>query len=249
MNKKIGLLCLGFLILGACHKDSPSKKIVDGLPVSTTPLAIVPAQAVQQYLLLKNSGLGPTIMNLNRLSQNFPLTGLSGPDGSLNYTYHVSESHFGSATFTIQFRDVGNGAVDPFSNSSSTQVIKFVHMAVAGTSGSFTYSEDLTLTLETVGLLTGPYTMTGTSNFNGSSYSIVFNITTPIAATISGLLNGPGTSVGTGPNSQPTSSSFIFGLSSDLNGSLTWEGETAGIHIASNGSGYLTTQDSRILFQ
>jgi hypothetical protein len=239
---------IGIATFFGCHKDSPARKIVDGLPVSSAPLTIVPAQAVQQFLLLKNVMLGPVVTNLNRLAIAYPSTGLTGPNGS-DYTFQRTEKHFGLATFTIQFQDSGHGAVDPFIAVASTGVVKYVHITMTGNSSEFAISEDLSLTLQTAGVLTGPFGLTGTSSFNGSSYSINFTIPDPgVNATISGLISGPASSVGTGPT-QPTSSKLTFGTSSDLSGVLEWDGQTAGIHVDANGSGYLTTSDSRLLFQ
>ncbi len=245
--------CMAALALGAligCHKDSPGKKIIDGLPVTTAPLMIPPAQAVQEYLLLNNAMLSTVITNLNRLSLQLPATGLTGPDASLNYTFQRNEIHYGLATFVIQFQDVNSGALDPFTTGFATSSIKFVQITVNGTSTAFTFSEHLILSLDTVAILTGPYHMSGTSEFDDSSYSIIYTLNPAgVVATITGLLSGQASSVSSQTSPKTTSSSLSFGQVSDVSGVIKWEDQTAGIHVSPDGSGYLTTSDSRILFQ
>jgi hypothetical protein len=248
--KRFVVLILGFSTLLGCHKDSPSKKIIDGLPAATgSTSTIQPAQATQQYLLLKNVALDRVITNLNRLQVGLPAGGLSGPSGS-NYTFQSSEKHYGTATFTIQFQDVNNAAIDPFTAVTATSSVKYVHVTVNSTSNAFAISEDLQVSLDIVGQLTGPYHMTGTSNFDNSSYSITYTLDpTGVDATITGVLRGHASATSASGAPKQTSSVLTFGTNSDVSGKMTWDDQSAGIHINSDGSGFLTTDDTRTLFQ
>lgn len=247
-RKSLLFLCLSVALLG-CHKDSPARKIIDGLPVLSSPPTVVPAQATQQYLLLKNAMLNPVITNLTRVFNNLPPTGLTSVGGG-SYSYTTTERHYGSATFTIQCRDVNNSPVDPFATISATSSVKSVHITESSSNNASTFSEDLTLNLQTVGILIGPYSLNGSSTFNGPSYSIIFTLAPEgVAATISGLINGNATSAPNTGSALSSSSSLSFGTKSDISGILAWDGQTAGIHVSSDGSGYLTTDTERILFQ
>jgi hypothetical protein len=248
--KRLLLIAIGAWALTGCHKDSPGKKIVDSLPLSTAPLMVQPAQATQQFLLLNNAALNISITSLNRLNGILSSV-MEGPDASMIYTVRRSESHYGTATFTIQFQDVNHAAIDPFTTVLTTTSVQYVHITVAAGSTAFpTVTEDLSLILDTVGFLIGPYHLKGTAQFDNASYSIAYALDpNGVEATINGLLHGHATATSTSGSPKITSSDLSFGIHSDISGKMLIDDQTDGIYVSANGSGYLTTSDSRVLFQ
>ena len=139
----------------------------------------------------------------------------------------------------------------------TTQVLPALHSQICSdheqwniSSAFTTITENLLLSLDTVGFVAGPYHVTGTSEFDGSSYSILYTLDPAgVVATATGILNGHASSVSLSGSPKTTSSALTFGEVSDVSGILKYEDQTDGIHVSPNGSGYLTTSDSRILFQ
>lgn len=241
-------ILVGLVAISACKRKETPNKIIDGVPVNTTE-TIVPAQAAQEFFLLKRDGLGVIVPVINRLSIPSPtFPELTGPSAQ-TYSFTLHENHYGTANFTIQFRDSSNNPIDPITTVSSTNTLQSVAITVSGNSTSFSYTENLVLTLVTQGNVTGKKLLTGTSSFNGSSYSIVFTLSSPGSnCTFNGFTDGSVSASGSGgPSLQPTSLNLIFSADHKANGNIAWEGLEGGIHFEDNGSGIIVTNQFRLL--
>lgn len=250
-NQSLILIILFFSLTIGCHKDTETNKILDTLPVNTS-ISVLPAKAHQESILIqKNMAqiLVPVINRLGETGLTFP--NLSGPDGSLRYSFTVSENHYGTATFLIQFRDNINSVIDPITSLTSTTTLNNVLITFTGASDRFSYTGSWVLTLETSGTVTSTKRLTGTTTFTGSSYTINFSLPSPgITCTFEGLTRGTLSSTGTGgPSSTATSSLISFSTDHTSNGSLAWEGNSGGLHLNPNGTGFITTNQYLIPLQ
>ncbi len=248
---KLSLIAsFSFLILG-CHKDQEPNKIIYTLPINST-LTVIPAHAAQEFLLIQTAAAQTIVPIINRIgstSTSYPE--LSGPDGSSRYTFTKTESHYGTATFLIQFRDSSNAVIDPIQTQSSTTTLKSVVVTVTGTSNRFSASANLIISLDTAGLAESTKRITGTAAFTGSTYSLNFTIlASGITCSFDGLTAGSFEASGSG-GPQNTNTAILLSLSSnkDANGSISWEGQSGGLHLESNGTGFVTTNQYLIPIQ
>jgi hypothetical protein len=244
--KLISLLSV-ILALSSCHKDQEPNKIIDGVPLNTTEI-VIPGQAGQQFYALVRDLSTFLVPILNRLQQTgLSFSELSGPDGQMRYTFTTTERHYNSANYSIQFRDSNNTAIDPIQNQNSTTTVKSIDITGTGSSSQFNFTIAATLTIETVGDLNSKKRITGSSSFNGSSYSMTFTIDSPgLTGTESGLTEGTFSSSGTGPNSQPTTLQLICSFEHTADGSISWEDRSGGFHIEPDASAFIVTNQERL---
>lgn len=244
---------IGFIFLGACKKNSEPNKILPGIPVATNQV-ITAARAAQQHHLLTNWGLSSIVPIINRLGVNIAVFAeLSGPDAQSRYTFSLTERHFGTANFTIQFRDTSDLIIDPFVVNASTGSLSSVLVTVSGSSSEFTYSQAYTIRLAVPGQNTSSKVATDTpgspTTFTGSGYAIQYAFLSPgISVNNSGITGGRISATGTGPNSTSTSLDILYAINHSANGTLSWEGQSGTIHFLDNGNGFIITNNSRIIF-
>ena len=232
----------------SCKKKEEPNKIIDGLPVNSSQ-KVVPAQAAQQLLLLKRDSLNIIVPVINKLGlANQSFTELSGPDSQSRYSFQITDNSYGTATFTLQFRNSSNAIIDPIKTQTSTTTLNSVVVTGTGNSSKFSYSENLTITLETVGKANSKKFLTGTSNFNGSGTSVTFTFPAPGAeSSFQGLIGGGVTGSGTGAGGEATTLSLSFASNHEADGAIAWEGQQGGIHFAEDGKGYIVTNEARLL--
>jgi len=250
-RNKIFILLAFFLLAGlGCERKNESNKILHGLPVDTTQI-VLPAQAIQQFMLLKRDSLGILVPILNRLAiadAGFPE--VSGPDSNSRYTFRLSENRYGTADFTIQFLDAAHSVIDPISFQTSTSTIKTAALTTTGSSSLFAYTEDLSLTLATTGDVNSEKRVTGNATFTGSGYTITFVFDPAGSVTkFGGILEGLVTATGTGPGSAPMTLSMRYSTDHSADGNLTWEGQSGGLHIMDDGSGSIVTSTARLFVE
>ncbi|MCB4756687.1 MAG: hypothetical protein LHV69_06600 [Elusimicrobia bacterium] len=243
-----------FILAGfaaSCKRDYVADKIVGDFPVNND-TAVVPARATQNFFLLKRDLLNTLVPVISRLvltTRSFPE--LTGPDNLSRYTFQRGESHYGSATFTIQFLDATNAVIDPISVQSSTTTLSKVNVSVIGTSNQYSYSESLVLTLAIAGDVGSEKRLTGTSvltDQSGGGYNVSFTLPSPGAMGIfGGLTDGIASGTGTDVAGRPISISLTFNSHLEANGPLTWDGKEGSIHFAESGTGFVVTTQARIL--
>jgi hypothetical protein len=244
-------ISLLLIVNSGCRKDQESQKIIDTLPINST-VVVTPAYAAQEFLLLKRDAAQTIVPVINRLGQTintFPE--LTGPDGSSRYTFQRVESHYGTANYTIQFRDSNGSVIDPIQTQTSTTTLATVDITASGSNDRYSYSETMTLTLETPGQVDSKKRITGTSSFTGSSYSINFTMPSPgLTWSFDGVSAGIVTASGSGgPSNSALSMTLSLSSSHAASGPIAWEGNEGSIHIESNGSGYVTTPQYLVPFQ
>lgn len=243
----IGLFSIGVL---GCKKDRVDNKIVDGLPIGPAQ-AILPAQAAQQMLLLKRGVAGVIIPVINKLGlANQTFTELSGPDAQSRYAFSLSNNRFGSASYSVQFRNASDVTIDPISARTSTTTLASVVITGSGSSQQFTYSESLRVTLKTAGNTTSDKFLTGSSNFAGGTYNLTFTLPSPgPKISFEGLIDGYVAGAGSNAAGQAASLNLIFASDLTASGPLTWEGRQGGLYIRKNGEAFVTTEQSRIIVE
>jgi hypothetical protein len=239
--------------LGACRRDSDQNKLVDGVPINVT-ATVVPAQASQQYLFLKRDLLIFTIPVINKLinaDSTFPE--LIDAGGG-NYQVHDTDIHYGDATFTIAFQDINGATIDPIAVRSSSNSLAAVTVNITGSSPLFTYTETGKVTLGLPGVLdatsiryyTGTAAFTGVGQANG--YTLNFNVSQQATAVFQGLTTGQVTVTGSGGTpTAPANVVFYFAQNRNIDGTLSWEGQSGTFHVDVTGPGYVITPAKRII--
>lgn len=249
--KKLGIVVFaGLLLVGCRHRNEPNK-VLDGQPVGAYEL-IIPAEAARQYFLIQRDMLHVLVPVINKFAVTDPTYPELTPAGGSKYSFTTSEKHYGSATFTLEFRSDVNTTIDPVAVQGSSTAVKSVLIAGTAASSLFpTITENLTLVLDSSGVVTSTMRLSGSTAMTGSGYSLTFNLDPAGAkANFDGLTDNQTTASGTG-GTPPTTAAIQLRFSTDrsANGSIAWEGRTGGIHIGSDGSGYVSTLEKRILFQ
>jgi len=246
---KSGLILLLFA-LASCEKKEEPNKIIDGLPFDNT-VVILPAQATKEMHILKSDGAGFAVEIINRVGiLNTVFPELTGPDGQLRYTFSIANTIYGSASFTMQFLDTLSSPIDPIATNVSTATLASVTLTGSGASDLFSYTETLTITLQTAGITSSDKFLTGTVVFTGTSDTITFTFAAPGAKiNFEGMAGGSVSASGTGPGGAPISIQLAFRSDHDANGSITWEGQTGGIHIDQAGGGFVLTNNAKIPLQ
>ena len=237
------------LLLGivGCKKSEEPTKIIDALPLKTDEV-IYPANAVQQMQLLRIQGLRIIVTGLNQLLLTPPaITQLQ--QACPNYTFSLNDSHFGSASYTVQFQDSSNSALCPVETSTST--LKFITISGSGNSSLFSYTDTSLLTLDTVGNINSPIHLTGNTSFTGTgaaaAYSIPFTISSPGSrVNLEGLRDGTITVNGTGVGGSLLTMSLRPDSNHNLNGDLSWDGQQGQIHVNTSGTGFVVTNNARV---
>lgn len=242
-------ISIGLCSFLSCKREREPNKIIDGLPINSTE-TVVPAQMAQQFFLLIRDGLNEIVPVFNRLGRVDPPPDFSEltPVGSNVYEFSVTEKHYGSVTFKINFKDTSGNSIDPIANNTSTMTVRSVHITASGTSSLFTYSQDLVLTLETAGLLSSDKRLTGNSTFTGATDAVTFTFVPPGSnSTFQGLTNGMVLGSGSGPSNQNISITLTFSSNHEADGQIAWLGREAAIHFLDNGVGYVATKESRTI--
>lgn len=246
MKKTLFAIALVSLSLAACKKDRVANKIIDGVPLHVEE-TVLPAHALQQYMLYKRDSLRVIMIILNKTSISdsiFPE--LTSPP----YQFTVSERHYGSVTVTLQFYDGSGNAIDPIAAPSSTSTLKSVSISAAtnGSNGLFTFTEAGGVVLSIQGDVTSPVHSTGTITFSGSGYApLTFSLTSPGARTaIEGFREGNLTATGSGPNGSTPSLTLTLGNDHSASGAISWEGQQGSVFVGSNGLGFVVTNQARI---
>ena len=239
------------LVLAGCHRRNEPNKILDGSPVGSFEL-IIPAEGARQFYLLKRDALHvvvPVISKLALTNSSYPE--LSGPVAS-KYSFNTAEKHYGTATFTIEFRSDVNATIDPIAVQGSSSSLKTILITGTAASSMFpTITENLALVLDSSGTVTSTLHLSGSTAMTGSGYSLTFNFDPAGSkANFDGLSDNQVTASGTG-GTPPAPAALVLRYTTDrnANGSIAWEGRTGGIHIETDGSGYVSTLEKRILFQ
>lgn len=240
-----------FLSLGlvACKNNREPNKIIDGLPFRVEE-TVIPAYAIQELMLLTRDNIRQTITILNKTSVINNTYSEVVNVSSNTYQFHVSNSHYGDATITIQFFDATGVALDPIATQTSSATIKSVTIAATGSSQLFTYTETSALTLDIAGDISSTIRSTGTFTFTGVSsaagYSLTILQSSPGSRTaLDGFRDGTLTASGTGP-SAPITMNLNITSDHSIDGNLTWEGQSGGMHISNNGTGFVVTAQSRV---
>lgn len=245
--KRIFLILVACAALNACEKKKEPNKILDGLPVNTE--EVVPlGQATQEIHVMTQDALNTIVTAMNRLSQTSPSFSDLTNVGFGQYQFTRSGSRYGSATFTITFKDGVGATIDPIANTASTSTFKSVDVTGTGSSSRFSYTIGTwTITLLTEGVPTSDKTLAGPTTFTSAAPSYTINYTyTSAEATFEGVTDGTLSATGTGP-SAPITLTVTYASDRVVNGTLTWEGQSGGIHLASNGTGFIVTDTSRLL--
>ena len=249
--KKLGLLILAGVILAGCHRRNEPNKILDGQPVGSFEL-VIPAEAARQFYLLKRDMLRTVVPVINKFATTNPVYPELTPVGGSKYSFTSAEKHYGSATFTLEFRSDTNATIDPVGVQGSSTSVKSVIVTGTAASSLFpTITENLTLVLDSSGVVTSTMRLSGTTSMTGSGYSLTFNFDPAGSkANFDGLTDNQVTASGSG-GTPPATAALLLRFTTDrnANGSIAWEGRTGGIHIESDGSGYVSTLEKRILFQ
>ncbi|MCG3205447.1 MAG: hypothetical protein KCHDKBKB_02168 [Elusimicrobia bacterium] len=245
------LALLGGGLLSCQKKDEPNK-ILDPLPLNSTQTC-VPGQLGQAWFVMKRDCLKVLIpvINLTTIpNSSFPQ--VSGPDAMSQYTFQTSGDRYGTATYTIRFYNESGVVIDPILTNTSTSTLKSITVQVVGGSSKVTYTEALTLTFETAGLLSSHLRLTGTSSISDNPVTNTLNFTFSLPGprvAFEGLIDGEVTATGTGPNSQTTALNLTFYADHTANGSIAWEDLSGGIHYQDNGVGYVVTNLFRLLLE
>ena len=241
-----GVVACVAIAAGCKHKNEPNK-ILDGLPANPT-VEVVPAQAAQQWVLLKRDMVNTLVPAVNKFAN--PSLGwgeLGSPDGSLRYTYRTTNSRYGSATFQIQFHDQ-NGTPIPAAVSSST-TLKSVSITANAQSSMFTFSETLNLDVRTFGSSDSIMLLTGNSTVNGSNYSLTFSLPGSGAKCVFQGLSGGLAFVSGNGNGAPCNMTLNFQPNLDTSGTINWEGQSGTLRININGSGFVATNQERFFLR
>jgi len=249
--KRLGLLLIALVALAGCERKREPNKILDGYVVGSSEV-IIPAEGARQFFLLKRDLLRVVVPVINKLSlATSDFSELSGPV-AMKYSFQVSEKHYGTATFTLEFKDDVNATFDPIAVRGSSTTIKSVVVTGVGASALFpSISENLSLVLESSGVVTSTLRLNGTSVFSGSGYTLNFGFNPGGSKGVfEGITDGSASASGTG-GTPPATASINLGFTTDrnANGSITWEGRDGGIHLDENGSGYVSTAAGRIFLQ
>ncbi len=249
--KRFWLIGFVFVTAGfsACKREQEPNKILDPLPIKSD-ITSLPAQVGQGWFLMKRDCMKVLVPVMNRTTlTNSTFPELTGPDAQSRYTFTTSERHYGTATFTIQFKDAGNNTIDPIQMQSSTAIIKSVLITDNGGNSKFTLSENLTLTLDLAGIVDSDKRLTGTSNFSSSNLSLNFAFNGVGAkTTFDGLTDGSASASGTF-DGQPTTLNLSFYADHTANGNITWSGISGGLHYTETGTGYIVTNEFRLLLE
>jgi hypothetical protein len=252
MKKLTLLLALAGFALAGCKHDREPNKIVDGLPFKVEE-TVMPAYAVQHLILLTKDSLRSAVTVLNKtsiLNANYSdVTNIS----SNTYQFSLSNVRYGTAVFTIQFFDEAGAGLDPILNQVSSATIKSMALNVtSGSSSLFTYTATSLLTLDIAGDVSSTLRSTGTYTFTGqgaaTGYSVAFVQPAPGSRTaFEGFKDGAFTATGNGPAGIGTvSMNLAVSSNHGLGGSLTWEGQSGGIQLENNGTGFVITSQARI---
>lgn len=251
MTKRTALLLLCIVALNSCERKREPNKILDG-NVAGTVQVVGPAEAARQYVLLKRDLLRTVLPVLNRMQTSNATFGDLTPVGGGQYSFQGNDPHYGTVTFTLGFQDANGGGIDPISVPGSSSSLKAVTVTGAGASTLFpTITENLTLAFESAGVFTTTLRLTGTSVFNGPTYTLTFTNSTPGSRVIfAALTSGTATATGSGGTpAAPATVNLEFSSDQHANGTITWEGQEGGIHLETNGSGFVVTTEGRILLE
>jgi len=241
------LLC----VVTACHRKDTSNKVLDGFPVGASQGVILPAAAAQELFLMQRDAMGVVVPVINKIGlSGVSFSEIQGPNAQMQYTFSLSERHYGTAHFSIQFFDIFNNVIDPISNQLSTATLSGAIVTIApgnGSSALFNYTETVIVALTTPGTSTSAKNLTGTTGFIGNGYSLTFTYSTPgPVAVFDGLTSGNFTATGSGgAPSQQASLMLNFNSNHEADGNIAWEGKQGGIHFKQDGSGYVVTSQSR----
>ncbi len=249
--KRAALLLIAVVSLASCERKREPNKVLDGYVVGTQEV-VIPAEAARQYFLLKRDMLGIVVPVINKFGRtNADFSELTGPVAS-KYSFTVHETHYGAVTYTLEFKDDTSATFDPVSMRSSSTTLKSVIITGTGGSAVFpTITENLTLVLESSGVVTSTLRLNGNSTLSGSGYALTFGLNPGGSRCVfEGLTDGSASASGTG-GTPPATSAINLGFSTDrnANGSISWEGRDGGIHIENSGSGYVSSPGGRIFFQ
>jgi hypothetical protein len=238
--------------LGACKHDKEPNKILNGSVVDVSQ-TVYPGLTVQEFVVLNQQIVAVIVPIFSRLGTTtelrFPeLT----PLGNSTYRFTVTQPSFGSAHADIQFKDPAGNVIDPIATTASTSTLASVTMAVTGASSLYSYTENLSMKLDTAGDTTSTKRMFGTGTFNGTNaaagYSnLVFSFpSSGCESSFEGILAGTVNGAGTGP-SAPVTFRLTFGSAHAADGTLSWEGRNGTIHMNPNGVGFIIDGPTRIL--
>lgn len=244
MKKYLVLIsCLIFVFAGCHRKDEPNK-IIDGSIVTVNGTNEV-AKVTKAMFLLKRDTVGVMVPIINRLTQ--PTIGFAPLVGPGVYTFPLTNPSYGTVSVSLTFKDASGATIDPIAAQSSTSSLKSVQLSVTGSS-PYTISESLVLTLDTAGDTTSKKSLAGTSSFSGNGVSVNFTIPSPGAeSTFQGLDSGRVTGSGTGSDSNPISVNLQFGDGFNADGAIHWSNQDGQIHMNADGTGYIYTNQTRLL--
>lgn len=240
------LMALTVALLAGCESKREPNKIVDG-PTINTSQTVIPGKAAQQFILLERDLLKiltPVINKLILANQSFNEVQQVGPG---QYTFQTADSRYGTASYTITFQTTGGTTIDPIANRSSTGTLTNVAVSGSGSNALFSFTENLSLNLDAIGDYTAKRHMTGTIGFTGSGYILTFTHQAPGSnATFDNLTDGIVTATGPGPTAT-ANLTLSFSASHEVNGTISWEGITGGLHLQDNGDGFVVTSSERLL--
>ena len=248
--KKLVLIFLGvsFLTcLSSCKRKKEPNKILDGFANDTTQ-TVIPAQAIQQFLLLKKDTLKVIVPVLNKLTAvNSHYDELSSTTPSV-YNFQLSNSHYGTATVGFRFWNESNVIIDPIQTQISSSSVRAIQLWLAGGSALFpSYDESFWLSLGTTGDPTSTKYLMGDSHFSGSNHTLTFSIAAPGSrAAFEGLIDSGFTASGTGIGGQTVTANMFYSADHNTNGTLNWEGRSGNIHMDDRGNGFIITDQTRL---
>ncbi len=249
-----GWVAIGILFmlcgLSSCQREDVHQKFIEGVPVNPQG-TVISARGVQQYFLLMRDSLSRMVQLMNRLTlTGTSFTDLTGPDGNQAYSFPINETRYGSATVTLKFLDTNGAVIDPISNPVSTSSVKSVSFTMTGNSDLFAFlANDGLLTLDSAGILSPNKLASGSLSLTGQGYTMTFTMpATGVQANYQGPFEGAVTGMGTGPTEAFTAN-LQFSADHNLDGTLAWEGKTGGIRFSNNGTGYLVSDNEKILLE
>ncbi len=133
-------LIIVVLLFSGCQRKDETNKVIEGLPVNTSEIA-VPAQAAQHYFLLKKDTLVFVIAILNRMrifsNPSYPELQGSAP----TFTFDSSNKKYGTARVSLTFRDQSNNPINPIGTQISSSTIASILIGIVPVSGQqFNYN-------------------------------------------------------------------------------------------------------------